>query len=118
MSNWIDHRALWQLTVLHFSAMLVAVVVGGIGLENLIGRVDAAPVAGFGTVFSAGQTSAGIWSRQRRLHRLSSQERVSVPGQMRPHVGLSAVARAVEHGRAARVVDSEEHPGGDRLPNL
>jgi hypothetical protein len=37
MSKWIDHRALWQFTLFYFTAML-AVVVGGIGLENLTGR--------------------------------------------------------------------------------
>ena len=96
LSKWIDHLALWQFTLFYFSAMFLAVVVGGIGLENLIGRVDVVHVVGYGAVSSAGQTAVVSWLRQRRLYRLSSQERVSVPGKMRPYVGLSSAAQNVD----------------------
>jgi hypothetical protein len=92
----IDHLARWQFALFYFSASLVAVVVGGIGLESLIGRVDTARVVGFGAVFSAAQTVTAIWWRQRRPYRLSSQQRVSVPGKMRPHPGIAAVARSAD----------------------
>lgn len=96
MRKSMDRLALWQFTLFYFGATLLAVVVAGIGLENLTGRVDVAFIGGYGAVFSAGQTIAAAWARQRRLHRLSSHERVRVPGKMRPYVGLSSVARNVD----------------------
>jgi hypothetical protein len=96
MSSWIDHLALWRFTLFYFSAMLLAVVVGGIGLEDLMGRVDVAWLVGYGAVFSAVQTIWAAWARRRRQYRLSSQERLSVPGKMRPYVGLSSAAQNVD----------------------
>jgi hypothetical protein len=55
MSKWIDHLALWQFTLFNFGAMFLAVVVGGIGLENLMGRADVIRVVGVGAVSSAGR---------------------------------------------------------------
>lgn len=96
MSKSNDHLALWQFTLFSFSATLLAAVVGGIGLDYFMGRVDVVSVVGFGLVFSAAYTIGGVRSRQRRLYRLPSQERVSVPGKMRPYVGLSSVAQNVD----------------------
>jgi hypothetical protein len=96
VSKRMDSLALWQFTLFYASAMLLAVAGGGIVIDGLTGRhVDVAVITGYGALYSAVQTLVGIWSRQRRLHRLPSRERVSVPGKMRPYVGLNSGARNV-----------------------
>lgn len=90
VDQWLGRRAAWQYALitgvsswlLAFAGYWLVNRVGGfhIGLGSMIGQVSGSAL---------GIAAGGTWARQRRLHRLSSQQRYGEPGPMLPYVGLA-----------------------------
>jgi len=69
----MDRLAIWQFMLFYGICLLLGILVGGAGLNWLIGHhFNLASLIGFAAVFTAVTTIGTTWARQKRLRRNSS----------------------------------------------
>jgi hypothetical protein len=70
VSKWLDRLALWQFVLFYGGCLLLGILVGGAGINWLIGHhINLASLIGFAAVFTAATTIGTTWARQKRLRR-------------------------------------------------